>query len=377
MKVLMLIESYLPGLAGGGPVRAAVNLVEHLGDGVEFRVLTRDHDYLDPQPYSDVEPGRWHASGKGRVLYASDSAWPKSFQAQVAEWKPDWIYLNGLFGPMSRWALRHRLADCRYLLAPHGNLGPGALSRGYLKKMIWLQIANRLGWLKGLRWHAASEREMTQVLKHVRPPREIVTVPMAPAQPLAEWSTQGKANTRESGTINLVYFGRVAPEKNLGFAIRLLTQFAREHPEQQIVYDLFTLDSAKDLLENDGQALPPNLSLRPQPALSHDMLQPRLRAGAYDAMLMPSLTENFSYTVLEAMQAGIAPLISDQTPWRDLQSKGIGWDLPLDAPGPWLAALGELARQPHEAYLSRCHRIVDYAQDFVSNYPSQARALFE
>ena len=60
--------------------------------------------------------------------------------------------------------------------------------------------------------------------------------------------------------------------------------------------------------------LPPHLS-------QVSSLIPQVSGLSYHALLMPSLTENFSYTVLESLQAGIPVLISDQTPWRDLQSQ--------------------------------------------------------
>ena len=52
----------------------------------------------------------------------------------------------------------------------------------------------------------------------------------------------------------------------------------------------------------------------------------------HDLFFLPTLGENFGHVILEAFCAGCPVLISDQTPWRDLQGKGIGWDLPLDRP---------------------------------------------
>jgi glycosyltransferase involved in cell wall biosynthesis len=96
-------------------------------------------------------------------------------------------------------------------------------------------------------------------------------------------------------------------------------------------------------------------------------------------MLMPSLTENFSYTVLESLQAGIPVLISDQTPWRDLQSQGVGWDLSLEDPDRWLQALEDLLCLSSEIDHVRNRRsdaIRQFASAWGEAYQSKISQLF-
>ena len=45
---------------------------------------------------------------------------------------------------------------------------------------------------------------------------------------------------------------------------------------------------------------------------------------------LPSFSENFGHAINEALSVGVPVLISDKTPWRNLQEKGMGWDLSLD-----------------------------------------------
>jgi glycosyltransferase involved in cell wall biosynthesis len=66
--------------------------------------------------------------------------------------------------------------------------------------------------------------------------------------------------------------------------------------------------------------------------------------GKYHVFLFPTLGENFGHVILEAMTAGCAILISDATPWRGLQEKGYGWELPLSRPESFVAALNEAVR---------------------------------
>ena len=41
--ILIILNGYIPGFKFGGPIRAIENLVHHLGDEFDFRIITRDH----------------------------------------------------------------------------------------------------------------------------------------------------------------------------------------------------------------------------------------------------------------------------------------------------------------------------------------------
>ena len=51
----------------------------------------------------------------------------------------------------------------------------------------------------------------------------------------------------------------------------------------------------------------------------------------YDLFFLPTLGENYGHVIAEALTAGTPVLLSDATPWRNLNSHGIGWDIPLNA----------------------------------------------
>src|SRR5579859_3072185 len=70
-SVTVLVGHYLPGMKAGGPIRSIANLVEGLGDEIDFRIVTRDRDLGDTAPYRAIVPNRWTAIGKGQVRYTS------------------------------------------------------------------------------------------------------------------------------------------------------------------------------------------------------------------------------------------------------------------------------------------------------------------
>ena len=52
--ILVFVRHYLPGYRSGGPVRSLANLVDNLGDSLDFRIVTMDRDASDTVSYPDM-----------------------------------------------------------------------------------------------------------------------------------------------------------------------------------------------------------------------------------------------------------------------------------------------------------------------------------
>jgi glycosyltransferase involved in cell wall biosynthesis len=99
----------------------------------------------------------------------------------------------------------------------------------------------------------------------------------------------------------------------------------------------------------------------------------------YDLFYMPTLGENFGHSIVEAMQAGCLPLISDKTPWRQLQSVGAGWDLPLNDPAAFTSAVETVAALDQPALEAYRARLAEYLKDhdLLRRAESQNLKLFQ
>ena len=360
------------------------------------------------------------------MYYSNRPQTERDMLEQIQTVQPDWIYLNGALPPLTRTCLKLRrqesaLQTIPVLLAPHGNLSASALAHHRIRKQSWLLYAKARGFYNDLIWHAASARESEQVRAVFGEAAQICEVPMAPKREVGRLES-GNVESKEPGTKNsgtdaqkaplldeegwaaqrvgvvpdsalsspnsplhLVYFGRLSPEKNLPFAFLLLKQFARTHPDRPVIYDLIGSgsDAYEAKLRGLAASLPATVQVNFVGQLSAAKLQARLQSPPsilrYHALLMPSLTENFSYTVLESLQAGIPVLISDQTPWRDLQSQGVGWDLSLEDPDRWLQALEDLVSLSYKIdHVSnpRSEVVRKFASAWGKAYQSKVSQLF-
>lgn len=70
----------------------------------------------------------------------------------------------------------------------------------------------------------------------------------------------------------------------------------------------------------------------------------------HDLLLMPTLGENFGHVIPEALISGCPVLISDRTPWRELESKKAGWDIPLSRLEKFHSVLQQCVLMDNKAY---------------------------
>jgi glycosyltransferase involved in cell wall biosynthesis len=355
-RVLVLLDYFLPGEKAGGPVRTLSALMHHLGDRLDFWIVTRNHDLGDLNPYA-VATGRWIdcAGAHCRYLGRFDRA-PWGVARVLRETPHDVLYLNGFFSiPFILTPLllrRCRLVRGRpVIVAPRGQLDPRALALKAAKKRIYLAAVRRSRLFRGVTWQAANDGEAREIRHrfgadatvHVAPNLRIAPPPTS-AVPSHEGSTRATpfpGASDSTGSLRVVFLSRISPMKNLLGAIEILSG-----AEASIDFDIY--GTREDLahwrrVEEALATLPANVRARYCGVVAGSEVHDTLRR--YDLMLLPTLGESYGHAIAEALAAGCAPLISDRTPWRDLAARGVGWDLPLDDPDAFRSILDQCARE--------------------------------
>jgi glycosyltransferase involved in cell wall biosynthesis len=356
VAVLALLERYLPGYKAGGPLRTVQNMVEQMGPPFRFRILTRDRDLGDARPYPGIVPGAWQPVGRGEAMYLPPrQVGLRGLRRAMRGTAYDVLYLNSLFSaPMSIAPLLLRrlraVPVTPVVLAPRGELHPGALSVGgwggwlprrlaerlpppkYLKKRLYIALSGAAGLYRGVTWQASSEHEAAEIRRRMGRRAAVVVAPdlVAAPAPCAVLRAPKRA-----GVVRAMFLSRIDPKKNLAYAIALLGG-VRGRVELGIYGPVGDPDywaRCRALFE----ALPPHVEVRYHGPVQSDRVAALMRS--YDVFLLPTLGENFGHVVVEALVQGCPALISDQTPWRGLEAAHAGWDLPLDRPAAFVAAL--------------------------------------
>jgi len=213
------------------------------------------------------------------------------------------------------------------LVAPRGELSPGALTLKRIKKRCYFLFASIVGLYKHVYWHACSRAEVDDILKqfpgagrNIALATNLSTVASASALPAR----------KEAGRLRIVFLSRIAPKKNLLAAIALVGRLGFP-----VTFDIWgPIDDPAYWLkcqEAIGRC-PANVVLSYRGECTNERVPEVL--GAADVFYLPTLGENFGHAIFEALSCGLPVVISDQTPWRELQKAGVGADIPLlDEPG--------------------------------------------
>ena len=70
----------------------------------------------------------------------------------------------------------------------------------------------------------------------------------------------------------------------------------------------------------------------------------------YHVFLFPTLGENYGHVIHEALSAGCPCVISDQTPWQNLEKNQAGFVFPLDRKDRFAAAIDHYAAMSEEEF---------------------------
>jgi glycosyltransferase involved in cell wall biosynthesis len=363
MRVLILVEYYLPGYNAGGPIRTVSNLVENLGDRVDFAIVTKNRDLGARSAYPSTTTGVWHAVGKAQVLYlphVSIRRW-----VQLLDLTPhDILYLNSAFSPA--FTLRPLLV-ARYLcrspkpvvIAPRGEYSVAALSLRSTKKRIFLRIAKRLNLFGGVIWQASSEFEVADIRRVVGPQARIEIAENMPT-PQAGSATDDPF-AKEAGQLRLVFLSRIARVKNLDGALRILASIDR--PLVFNIYGPLEDRGYWDRCQQLIRELPEHIQVEYHGPLPNEAVASVLRE--HHLLFLPTHGENYGHVIAEALAAGCPVLISDNTPWTGLEEKGVGWEIPLSDVAGFQVVLRSLADMTHEAFARLSRRAQAYGRQLV------------
>ena len=169
MDILTFADYYLPGYKFGGPIRTIVNMVDRLGADYRFRIVTRDRDYGDTEPYPGVAVGSWNAVDNADVFYLSgEDVSLRALRNFIQSTRFDVLYCNSVFSPdfTIKPLLLRRLKlipEAPLVIAPRGEFSAGALAIKSAKKRAYMTVAKAVGLYEGVTWQASSSYEADDI----------------------------------------------------------------------------------------------------------------------------------------------------------------------------------------------------------------------
>jgi len=320
--VVVLTHFFAPAVKAGGPVQSLAALTgSELGHRV--RVLAGDRDLGDAEPMSGTDRGVWTRHGSGQVMYfdAHDvrSVW-RALRT-IRSLSASHVYVNSLFAvstgllPLLLARLR-LLGSGRLVLAPRGQLDPGALTLSATRKRVVLRLLRLLGLLDGVRWHATSELEAGHIRQVVGDDADVCL-----ALPVPATAASADVGTRPSVPLRLLFLSRISPKK--GLDTLLLALAVVPEPVRLDVYGPSDDVSYAAKCEALASQLPPIHQVTFRGSVPHEQVGQLMQAA--DAFVLPTQGENFGHAIFEALAAGCPVVLTPTTPWTEAVRGGAGW----------------------------------------------------
>lgn len=354
-KILILMGRYLPGHRDGGPLRTMINVTEALGDEYAFYIGCYDRDHGDEAPYPGIKTGKWYSVGKARVFYVEPGGFTCRRIEKLAKNK-DMIYLCNFYesyGYKTLFLKRIQKLRCPVAVASMGVFSKEAQAQKALKKKIFIWGCKALGLFRSIPWSVTSELEGADV-KRVMGKNAVCMV----AEDLPRANVPGRARGFEK-TLKIVFLSRICEHKNPMFLIQSINRMKNRNIEVGFYGPIQEKDywnaCLSELEKSDfkwmyGGDVP---SERVQDVLAE-----------YDVLALPSKSENYGHVVFEALSVGCIPVISDRTPWGNIERKKAGFICALDQ-GEFARTLDHLAQMDRNRIMELSDHAVSYARDKV------------
>lgn len=365
-KILVFCDYYLPGYKSGGGMRTIVNMVDRLHDRFDFWIITRDHDgRLNKESYTSVNVDKWNKIQNAQVFYLpKDKIKFSKLRELILEVQPDSIYTNSYFATLAVYMLILRkltlIPKCNVIVAPCGELSDGALSLKAKKKKVFNKSSKISNLYGDIIWKASNELEKAEIEKVKGKGGRIFIAPdLSPKTIFANYDKSLKPK-KIRGAAKMVFLSRFMAKKNFKWLLGFLDKV-----QGNLLIDIYgPLEDENYWLEclEIIKKLPPNIKVEAKGTIPHEKVAETLLN--YHFFILPTLGENFGHVFLEALAAGCPLMISDRTPWLDLEKKEIGWDISLDKSNEWLAKLNYCIGLDDITYSKLSHN----ARDFVCEW---------
>ena len=319
-KITIFTNHFLPGYRAGGPVTSIANLFKILDDKYDITIVTSNKDLGENNPYDIVEYDKKINYEGFNIVYLSkiDSS---MVLKTIKENEPDLIYLNSFFSTFTQLVLLLSLRKqfvTPILLAPRGEMQENALAIKKVKKKVYLVFYKLLKLYNKVYFHATDTIEYNRI-KKMFSVNHISTLPNVPKV------GNNNALSKKKNELNLIFVSRIRDNKNLLLALQSLA-----NTKATVTFDIYgpVEDEAYwKKCQSAMKTLPRNISTAYKGIVHPTEISNVMRK--YHALLLPTKTENFGHVIVEAMQCGVIPIISNQTPWLDLPRQKAGWDLDL------------------------------------------------
>ncbi len=326
--ILVFIDWFLPAYKAGGQIPSVYNIIKLLSNEVDFSIVTSNSDEGD-SPFKNLIFNKWTTNFGIRIIYISPENQNYSFLTHLIDNEIfDAAYFNSFFSfrftTLPIYIVKNNRPCSKIILAPRGMLGKEALAIKPFKKQLFISLARFFNFYKNISWHASSELESNEIKailgQHTQNIKTAIDISILPEMETVE-------KEKEINSLKVFYLSRITDKKNLLGAIEIL----QELHKGDIQFDIIGPIGNNEYWEKCQKAinnLPENIKTNYLGAIPNYELAEILRK--YHVFLFPTLNENYGHVIAESLAAACPVILSERTPWQDLEENNAGWVIKIE-----------------------------------------------
>ena len=252
-----------------------------------------------------------------------------------------------------------------FVVSPLGQFTRGARKLKARRKKFFVKVGNWTGLFNNVSWHASSPEDADDIRTFIGPHRRGIqpSISIASDLPMLPNTAELTPPRKRSGEVRLIFISRIDRKKNLGHALATVSRTVGD-----VTLDIFGPVEDHSYWQSclrHIEVMPKHVNVVYRGSLTYAAVIPAL--SQYHFLLLPTLGENFGHIILESLSAGCPVILSNLTIWRDLERKGVGWDLPLTDAGAWDRVLQQCLAMDQAQYDSFSQRARKFAIEWALN----------
>jgi glycosyltransferase involved in cell wall biosynthesis len=360
MKIMVFTDWFYPGSQAGGPIQSLISFMKNSED--TFYVVTRNTDLNSIIPHENIQSDSWQASFQGniQVYYLNENSLTEEFiLKKFSEINPDRVYLNSMWSPkfslLPLKVFRSIGFNNNVFLAPRGMLKPAAFKQKGFKKKLFLLFSKFTKIYSNITWHATSEIEKEEILQKF--PKGNIRI--APNISNATVTSRVK---EMSSPFRILTVGRISPEKGYYEALEAIRNWS---PTKLVNWDIVGMEENQELFDSIQLFAKDSASIQIQihGHKNQDELKPFYENS--HLFFLPTRGENYGHAIAEALSYGTPVVISDQTPWKNLEESNAGKSSSLN-PNNLAESLNFFLNLSNETYRKWSDGALVYAQKQIN-----------
>ena len=346
-KILIFNGYYYPTKNCGGPITSIENIVNACNDEFDFYIVCYNHDFNDNLSFN-VEINKWIQVGTAKVMYVELGFLDfsiKNTRKLFEELKPDLIWFSGVLTPNNKIVtiINAKKLGIPVLFSPRGEVSENRVKLKAYKKVPYLKLLKLTSMYKNCYFHGTSNDEEEGIIKYFSPDENhlfrVANISILQQPDVTMYK-------KDNGEIKLFFFSRIHEVKNLLFAIQVVN-----HCKKNIVFDIYGPIESTDYWEQCKKEIeksPVNVKINYCGIIDHSNMSKVIQK--YDALLFPTINENYGHVIAEVL-ANSRPVILSKgtTPWDDLDCRA-GAVIDLKEPYKYTEKIDEYAGYTNEQY---------------------------